>query len=95
MAVGDVASAHSSVSNGSSLTIQPGSSIEWVLHNIYYGGAMELYRTDGSNTIKIASDDLLGCLGGLCLHATNSIYYSLKNVSGGAVYMGYDGIITK
>jgi len=95
MAVGDVVTGHSSVAASASLTIQPGTGIEWVIHNLYYGAAMELYRTDGANTIKIDSDTSLGCRMGTVFHLTNSIYLTLKNVSAGTAYFGYDGIVTK
>lgn len=95
MAVNDIVTAHSSVANNASLTIQPGSGAEWLIKNIYYGGACELYRTDGTNTIKIDSDGSAGHRLSVSYLLTNGVYLSLKNVSGGAVYMGYDGLVTK
>jgi len=95
MAIGDVVTAHSSVNAAASLTIQPGAGAEWVIHNLYYGAEMELYRTDGVNAVKIDSDSSLGCRLGAVFHLTNSIYLQLKNVSAGAAYFGYDGIVTK
>ncbi len=94
MAVNDVVTAHSSIADGSSLTIQPGSGAEWLIKNIYFGGAVELYRTDGTNAIKIDSDPSAGRLSGSWL-LTNGVYLALKNVSGGAAYLGYDGMVTK
>lgn len=82
--------------NNSSLTIQPSAGVEVVIHNIYVpeGSAWELYRTDGSNPIKIDHDAAVGRYN-LQLHATNSQYYTLKNVSGATIYMGVDGMVTK
>lgn len=81
--------------NGSSLTIQPSGTIEAVVHNIYVpeGSAWELYRTDGSNPIKIDHDAATGRYN-LQIHVTNAQYLTLKNVSGATIYMGVDGIIT-
>lgn len=81
--------------NNSSLTIQPGSGVEVVIHNIYTpeGSAWELYRTDGTNPIKIASG--IAPMFNLQLHATNSQYYTLKNVSGATIYVAVDGMVTK
>lgn len=95
-AVGDVwTTAPTSIANNAFLTIQPAGANEAVLHNVEYGGAMELYKTDGGNSIKIDSDTVAGSRQGLFLHATNAVYYQLKNVSGGAVNMSFDGIYTK
>jgi len=85
-----------STANNSSLTIQPGASVEWVIHNLHTpeGSAWELYRTDGSNPIKIDHDAATGRYN-LILHATNAQYYTLKNVSGSTVYLAADGMVTK
>jgi hypothetical protein len=96
MAVGDSVISHSSIANSASLTIQPGSAgVEWLITNLYFGGAWELYRTDGSNTIKIDSGSGVRMLTSIKLKATYTTYFTIKNVSGGTVYMGYDGVIWK
>lgn len=81
--------------NNSSLTIQPGASVEWVIHNIFVpeGSSWELYKTDGSNPIKVASG--AAPMFNLQLHATNAQYFTLKNVSGSTIYVGADGMVTK
>lgn len=94
MAVGDSVLAHSSIANGSSLTIQTGSAgVEWLIQNLYMGGAWELYRTDGTHTILVDSGGDAGSLVNINLKVSYTTYYTLKNVSGGSVYMGYDAII--
>jgi hypothetical protein len=95
MAVGENVLAHSSVSNGNYLSIQPGAGVEWQLLDLYFGGAWELYRTDGTNAIKIDEGITTGSLQQRKMIASNGIYFRIKNVSGGSVYMGYDGIIKK
>lgn len=95
MAVGDNVLAHSSVANGSYLTIRPGSGEEWIINNLFMGGAWELYRTDGTNAIKVDSGSGVRMLTQLKLKATYSIYFTIKNVSGSAAYTGYDGVIWK
>ena len=97
MALGDaVVVASTSVANGSSLTIQPGSGIEWIIHNVYVpeGSAIEVYATDGSNAIKFDSNPS-GGFRQEHWHLTNAQYFTIKNVSGSSIYMKYDGIITK
>lgn len=96
MTRGDIVSVHSSVSNNTYLSVQPSGTIEWGIQNFYADEATswQLFRTDGTNEILIRN-----VTGVLQLpqpfNATNSIYFRMKNVSGSAAYMGYDGKISK
>jgi hypothetical protein len=94
MAVGDVQTAISSVANNAFLDIKPTTG-EWVVHNILYGASMELYKTDGTNSIKVDSDASAGGRIGVYLHCTNLVWYQLKNVSGSSAILSYDGVQTK
>lgn len=96
MAVGDTVTViPTSVSAGSSLTIQPGSGVEWIVHNIYVpsSATIEIYRTDGSNPILV--DGNTGGYLGYWFHLTNTNYMTIKNTTGGAIYISYDGVISK
>lgn len=96
MAIGDaVVVASTSVANNAYLTIQPGAGIEWVIHNVHVPNtaAIEMYMTDGTN--DILTDKNTGGWLGYFMHLTNAQYMKIKNVSGGSIYMKYDGIITK
>jgi hypothetical protein len=95
MAAGEVCVSDESVSDGSYMTIQPGSGAEWVIHNVYYGGAVEFYFYNGTNETKFDADATYGARLGLCLHATNSAYFRVKNISGGSIRMRFDGVQTK
>jgi cytoskeletal protein RodZ len=96
MGVGDVKSGISSVASGEYLDIRPPSGEEWVIHNITHNGAVELYFTDGTNTIgPIDSDAGAGGWLNFNFHVTNSCWYRVKNVSGTTQLIGYDGIQTK
>jgi hypothetical protein len=97
MAVGDVVADTASVANGAYMTIQPGSGVEWVIHNLYWSGAsVEVSKYDGTNEVKFASDTTFGALLNVYIHVTNTDYLRIKNVSGSAaVICGYDGVITK
>ena len=95
MTIGDSVSAHSSVLNNAYLTIQPGAGAEWMIQNLYFGGSWNLFRTDGSNTILITTGTGAGSLQNRDMICTNGIYYTIQNVSGGTVYMGYDGFVIK
>ena len=96
MAVNDIVSvAPTSVANNASLTMQPGSGAEWLIKNLYYSGAVEIYRTDGTNSIKIDSDGAGGGRFSASFLLTNTSYMAIKNVSGVAIFISYDGLVTK
>jgi hypothetical protein len=95
VAVGDVQTAISSIANNAVLDIKPASGAEWVVHNVLYGASMELYKTDGINSIKVDSDTTAGGRIGVYLHCTNLVWYQLKNVSGANMALSYDGVQTK
>lgn len=95
MAVGDVVSSLTSTANNGTLTAQPSAGVEWVIHNVYYGGAMELYVTNGTDSIKVDSDTAIGGRLGVVFHVNNTRYLQVKNVSGSTTVLGYDGIQTK
>lgn len=98
MAAGDVfQEGPTSISDDAHLDIQPGSTIEWVIHNVYVpeGSAVEFYYYDGTITIKFDSDAVDGTRFNQNWHATNGTYVRVKNVSGGALIIAADGIVTK
>ena len=96
MAAGDVVNALSSVANGSYLDmITSGAGEETVVHNVLFGGAVEFYYYDGSNSIKFDAASSFGAKLGCVFHNTYTKYYRIKNVSGGSIYIGFDGQITK
>ena len=75
--------------------MQPAVGAEWLIKNLYYGGAVEIYRTDGTNSIKIDSDGAAGGRFSASFLLTNASYMTIKNVSGVAAYISYDGLVTK
>lgn len=90
-AIGDVVTIIPTlVANNLTLDIKPLSGM-WTIHNLSYGGAMELYKTDGTNSIKVQSDPSGGGCLSYMLHCTPISWYQLKNVSGASAYMSYDG----
>lgn len=96
MAAGDVVSGFStSVANNGFMTIQASTGQEWVIHNIYYAGAVEFYVTDGTNSIKFDSDTGAGARLGGVFHVTETKYLQVKNVAGTTAHLAYDGIQTK
>ena len=95
MAVGDVYSAYSNnLADDGTVDIQPAGTIEAVIHNIYFGGNVEIYLNDGTNTFKFDEHKGDGVMAWLSYHVTNSIFITIKNVEGSAADFGYDGIIT-
>lgn len=95
MAVGDIVADTTSKDDDAYLDVQPGAGAEWVIHNIYYAGAAELYKYDGSNTILFDTTTAGGAHLNVQIHVNNTDYLRIRNVSGGAAIVGYDGIITK
>lgn len=95
MAIGAVANAAPTlVASGGFLNIQPGTGIEWSIHNIHVpnDAEVELYYTDGTNPILVESR--VGGWQGFFFHPTNLRYYQVKNVGTSSIYVAFDGIIT-
>ncbi len=98
MAAGDVfQEGPTSTTDDSWLDIQPGASVEWVIHNVYVGlgVAVEFEYFDGTNIILFDSDAVDGTRFMVNWHVTNTNRVRVKNVSGGTVYLAADGIVTK
>ncbi|MDI6872583.1 MAG: hypothetical protein QME79_14765 [Bacillota bacterium] len=95
MAVGDVKSGLQSVNASAYLNIQPPGTEEWVVHNLYWGGQVELYVSDGINDLKFDSDSSAGGRLAMVFHVRNGQYLRVKNMGASAILIGYDGIQTK
>lgn len=96
MARGDVyAVPPTNVSDQAFIAFQPIAPAEIVLHNIYVpnGAGVELYWSDGTNDILI--DSGTESYNDWKFHCTNTVYVRLKNVSGGDIRIGGDGMYTK
>lgn len=94
MALRDVRSGISSVNNDAYLDIQPSSTEEWAVHNIYFAGAVEMYFYDGSNELLFASEPAAGVYACHDFHCTNTRRIRVKNKSGSSMLIGYDGVLT-
>lgn len=94
MAVGDITTDQQSIADATRLTIQPAAGVEWVVHNLYYGGAVSVHRVAGAFDLTFDTDTGAGARLGYVYHVTNTVYLELENTSGGAAIMGYDGIVT-
>lgn len=96
MAVGDVFDTTiTSVANNGFLDVRPGVGVEVVIHNVYVGGAWELYKSDGVNQILLDSGTASNGPVSAALHATNTRYLRIRNVSGAAAFFSADGIQTR
>jgi len=96
MAAGDAyIVAPATVTNGSFMDLQPASTAEAVVHNIYApeGSAYELYYFDGTDTIKFDHDAAVG-RNNVQYHVTNGSYVRIKNVSGSSAIFAADGMYT-
>jgi hypothetical protein len=95
MAVGDVKSAIQSVAANAYLDVQPPLGEEWVIHNVYHEGDIQLEFYDGTNSLVFDSDTGAGVYAKYAFHVTNSVRIRVKNTMATAKLIGYDGIQTK
>lgn len=95
MAVGDVKSGISSIAAGAFLDIQPPQGEEWVIHNIYHEGDVQLELYDGTNSLVFDVDAGAGVYAKYAFHVTNSIRIRVKNTMASAKLIGFDGVQTK
>jgi hypothetical protein len=98
MAAGDAyIKAPTSTASGSFLDLQPGASVEVVIHDIYVpvGSAYEVYYSDATNNILYLAMPAGGGALNLQAHCTNSYYVRVKNTSGSTIYMAASGMTTK
>jgi len=97
MAAGDVVSGiHANVANNGVVDIRPGANAEWTIQNMYWsGGGIEVYKTNGTNAVLFYSDSSRGGLFNTIMNASNVEWIQIKNVSGGALNIGYDGRVLK
>jgi DNA-binding beta-propeller fold protein YncE len=96
-AVGDIVSGYDNdrAADGT-FDIKPAGTVEWVIHNIYFEDAGEVYWNDGTHSFIIATVAAGGgILNGLFSHVNATNYLTLKNKNAGAKDMGYDGVITR
>lgn len=85
MAIGDICNGLASVAASEYLSLQPSAGTEWVIHNISFGGAIEIYYYDGTNEIKCDAEADYGGRFGYVYHCNNAKYYRIKNVTAGAI----------
>lgn len=93
MALGQMVGIITEVPAGGFLDIRPSAGVEYVIHNIAVpdGTMFELYYSDGVNNIKV--DSGAASIVDVHYHASNSIYYRVKNTSSSSAAIGYDGVI--
>jgi len=95
MALGDVKSALSvAVASGGFLDIQPPSTEEWVIHNVYHENDVALQWYDGTNVIEFDLSFGAGVYAKFNFHVLNARRIRIRNAAGVAQDLGYDGILT-
>ena len=95
MAKGDAVGNISSVNAAAVLTIQPGAGIEWIIHNIYHEGEVELKIVKGSNHLLFEASGGKGSWSAYFIHVTDTQYLEVKNTNAASKLIGYDGIVSK
>lgn len=96
MAAGDNVGSNESVNDAAFLTIQPSAGRSYKVRNVYLpSGTYEIYSSDGTNDTKVdaitppANGQILTNLD-WCV--TNAVFVKIKNTSGGARRMQWDGV---
>lgn len=84
-----------SIAVGAFLDILPPVGEEWMIANIYHGGAAELYKYDGVNSQLIDDDVESGAWLQWKWFVVRDNYLRVKNVSGAAALISYEGVRTK
>jgi hypothetical protein len=87
----DVVDGLSAVAAAGTFTIQPPGTEEWSIQNIYYSAAVDIYKTDGVNTIKIDNDSISKL--DYNFNVRNGMYLTV--VTATAQNIGFDGIRLK
>ena len=95
MAIGNSVQNISSISQQAYLTLQPTGTDEWIIHNIYSNGMIEIYFYNGSIQILVERVNPGRSITNRRFHCTNSKYYRIKNVEYNNINIGYDGVQTK
>ena len=95
MAASDRIGGMSSIAAGNSMTIQPGSGVEWVVHNVYHANSVELYICDSAGDLLFDSHAGSGAWLKYGFQLTNGHYLKAKNVGASAALISFDGVQTK
>lgn len=93
--MGDVKAGIISVEVNGYVDIRPPEGEEWVIHNIYHSGRIELYFTDGTNLIKFDEAPGPGGYLNFNFHVTYYYWIRVRNTDTTSIFVGYDGIQTK
>ena len=95
MAAGAIYSGYSAaVANSAFVDTAPINPAEAVIHNIYHGGTIELYWYDGVHTMLFDSQSGPGVYDFHAFHVNSSLRIYIKNISGAAIDIGWDGMYT-
>ena len=93
--VGETVHGFQNVGSGSYLEAKPAAGVEWVIHNIYHPNDVRLKIVDsGGNECEFLEEAGKSFLTHIYIHLTSTHYLRIYNISGGAVNLSYDGIVT-
>jgi len=92
-ALGDTRGTLSSLNPSATFNLQPGSGEEYIIHNIYTSGTIDILMT--SSAAKLTIETTSTNLTGYFIHVTNTQYIQMINKESGTIIVGYDGIETK
>jgi len=94
MTVGEQYATIATLSSGGTLDIRPSSGVEAIIHNIYYANSIDIYFSNDTLSIKIASRPDNGDLQGYW-HVSNSYFLRIIDTSNVGNTVGVDGFVSK
>lgn len=91
-AVGSVIGLNTFISSSNTLTVQPISGVEWVVHNIYCGDSAIISKTDGAQPVIMTTLTGQSWLANAQIHVSFSSYVTIKSTSTSNYPYAFDGV---
>jgi hypothetical protein len=95
------ATGSATITAGSSYDIKPGSGVEWIIHNIIYGGTtfnatiqVDIILVDGATVTYFDRDTSQGGLLDFAFHLTNTHFIRVTNSGSVSVNVNWNGVVS-
>lgn len=89
------------VAAAGSYDIKPGAGVEWIIHNIIYGGStynvsmqVDVLVVDGSTVTYYNRDNSQGGLTGYTWHLTNTHFIRVINSGSNSINVNWNGVVS-
>ena len=98
MAAGVAYQGGGTIASNATVSIQPSSGVEAVIHNVWWegptAGQVQLIKTDGTNPVTFDTDGSAGGRQNLQIHVSHTVYLQVKNTGSATINYQYDGMGT-